>query len=336
MNLGEKETQLKDAGFSNTEIENWKKEKIIKLDAAGFTNADTLEAFGIIPADKNNYKNYFKDVKKQIENEYYQDEVMMSPDDDLLYQDQIAQGKQISTKEFLVGQKFDGDQILKRGYGKTLYDMTYRLANEKGLSEALTEDEPEDYTWFEGLLERAATLGLELPIYGLSFVPGTLAGGPYAGAFTAGAIPGAARSTILKGLEQQSSGQPVEILKNFLQEGIKEGAKQGVTFTATALAPQLKLPVVGKLADKYLTRVASQLTAFEGVGATLNGQLPTLKEFSYSAVLFSALGAVQPKKTMEKRTKEIFVDTGKKPNQVFTDSITNKRILEDVSSRSYV
>ena len=336
MNLGEKETQLKDAGFSNTEIENWKKEKIIKLDAAGFTNADTLEAFGIIPEDKNNYKNYFKDVKKEIENEYYQDEVMMSPDDDLLYQDQIAQGKQISTKEFLVGQKFDGDQILKRGYGKTLYDMTYRLANEKGLSEALTEDEPEDYTWFEGLLERASTLGLELPIYGLSFVPGTLAGGPYAGAFTAGAIPGAARSTILKGLEQQSSGQPVEILKNFLQEGIKEGAKQGVTFAATALAPQLKLPVVGKLADKYLTRVASQLTAFEGVGATLNGQLPTLKEFSYSAVLFGALGAVQPKKTMEKRTKEIFVDTGKKPNQVFTDSITNKRILEDVSSRSYV
>jgi len=336
MNLGEKETQLKDAGFSNTEIENWKKEKIIKLDAAGFTNADTLEAFGIIPADKNNYKNYFKDVKKEIENEYYQDEVMMSPDDDLLYQDQIAQGKQISTKEFLVGQKFDGDQILKRGYGKTLYDMTYRLANEKGLSEALTEDEPEDYTWFEGLLERAATLGLELPIYGLSFVPGTLAAGPYGGAFTAGAIPGAARSTILKGLEQQSSGQPVEILKNFLQEGIKEGTKQGVTFAATALAPQLKLPVFGKLSDKYLTRVASQLTAFEGVGATLNGQLPTLKEFSYSAVLFGALGAVQPKKTMEKRTKEIFVDTGKKPNQVFKDSITNKRILEDVSSRSYI
>ena len=284
---------------------------------------------------KNNYKNYFKDVKKEIENEYYQDVQLFELHYEGLLQ-WIAQGKQISTKEFLVGQKFDGDQILKRGYGKTLYDMTYRLANEKGLSEALTEDEPEDYTWFEGLLERAATLGLELPIYGLSFIPGTLAGGPYGGAFTAGAIPGAARSTILKGLEQQSSGQPVEILKNFLQEGIKEGTKQGVTFAATALAPQLKLPVVGKLSDKYLTRVASQLTAFEGVGATLNGQLPTLKEFSYSAVLFGALGAVQPKKTMEKRTKEIFVDTGKKPNQVFTDSITNKRILEDVSSRSYV
>ena len=39
---------------------------------------------------------------------------------------------------------------------------------------------------------------------------------------------------------------------------------------------------------------------------------------------------------MEDRTKKIFVDTGKKPNQVFKDSIGNKTILEDVSSRSYV
>ena len=39
---------------------------------------------------------------------------------------------------------------------------------------------------------------------------------------------------------------------------------------------------------------------------------------------------------MEDRTKKIFVDTGKKPNQVFKDSIGNKRILEDVSSRPYI
>ena len=93
--------------------------------------------------------------------------------------------------------------------------MTIRLANGEGLSEALTQPEPEDYTWFEGLLERAYTLGLELPLYGISFVPGTLAAGPYGGAITAGAIPGAARATIVKGLEQQSYGEPVTILKIF-------------------------------------------------------------------------------------------------------------------------
>jgi hypothetical protein len=52
--------------------------------------------------------------------------------------------------------------------------------------------------------------------------------------------------------------------------------------------------------------------------------------------MFGALGAVQPKKVMENRTKQIFIDTGKKPNQVFKDSILDKTILEDVSSRTYV
>ena len=334
--LAEQTNILNDAGFSQKEIEDWKKDKIIKLNSAGFSNAEVAEEFGVVPANNNANKDYFNTVKAQLENEYYTQE-STSPDDELLYQSKIDQADAPSLKELVVGKEFDGDEILKRGWGKTLYDMTYRLATEQGLSEAFTQEEPEDYTWFEGLLERGLTLGAELPIYGGSFLAGTGAtGNPIAGAFTAGAIPGAARATILKGLEQQSYGQPVEILKNFLQEGIVEGAKQGTIFATAAIAPQLKLPFVGKLADRYTTRVASQLTAFEGVGAILNGQLPTLKEFSYSAVMFGGLGLVQPKKTMETRTKTIFVDTGKKPNQVFKDSILDKTILEDVSSRSYV
>ena len=334
--LAEQTNILNDAGFSQKEIEDWKKDKIIKLNSAGFSNAEVAEEFGVVPANNNANKDYFNTVKAQLENEYYTQE-SISPDDELLYQSKIDQADAPSLKELVVGKEFDGDEILKRGWGKTLYDMTYRLATDGGLSEAFTQEEPEDYTWFEGLLERGLTLGAELPIYGGSFLAGTGAtGNPIAGAFTAGAIPGAARATILKGLEQQSYGQPVEILKNFLQEGIVEGAKQGTIFATAAIAPQLKLPFVGKLADRYTTRVASQLTAFEGVGAILNGQLPTLKEFSYSAVMFGGLGLVQPKKTMETRTKTIFVDTGKKPNQVFKDSILDKTILEDVSSRSYV
>jgi len=334
MNLAEKEFKLNDAGFSKKEIADWKKEKIQKLNGAGFNNQEILEAFGTTNNNKKVYQDYFSDIKKQIINEYETEEIV-SPDDEMLYQSKIQEGDPLTLKEVVVGKQFDGDAILKRGYGKTLYDMTTRLAKGEGLSEALINPEPEDYTWFEGLLERGTTIGLELPIYGLSFLGGNLAGGPIPGAFAAGAIPGAARATIVKGLEQQSYGEPVTILKNFLQEGLKEGAKQGLTFAATAIAPQLRVGGT-KLADKYITRVASQLTAFEGVGATLNGQLPTLKEFSYSAVLFGGLGLVQPRKTMEDRTKKIFIDTGKKPNQVFNEAITNKRILEDVASRSYI
>jgi len=336
MKLSDQQTLLEQGGFSQKEIEDWKKDKILKLNNAGFSNAEILEEFGAVPADNKANVKYFKNIKEELENEYYTQE-SISPDDELLYQSKIDQADAPSLKELVVGKEFDGDEILKRGWGKTLYDMTYRLATDGGLSEAFTEEEPEDYTWFEGLLERGLTLGAELPIYGGSFLAGTGAtGNPIAGAFTAGAIPGAARETILKGLEQQSYGQPVEILKNFLKDGIAEGVKQGAIFTGAALAPQLKLPFVGKLGDRYLTRVASQLTAFEGAGAILNQQLPTLKEFSYSAVMFGALGVRLPKKTMEDRTKKIFVDTGKKPNQVFKDSLVDKTILEDVGSRSYV
>ena len=339
MKLAEQQTLLEQGGFSQKEIEDWKKDKILTLNNAGFSNAEIAEEFGVVPANNNANKDYFNSVKAQLENEYYTQE-SISPDDELLYQSKIDQADAPSLKELVVAKEFDGDEILKRGWGKTLYDMTYRLATEQGLSEAFTQEEPEDYTWFEGLLERGLTLGLELPIYGLSYIPGKAVGGPTGGAFTAGAIPGAARATILKGLEQQSYGQPVEIVKNFLKEGIVEGAKQGTIFATAAVAPQLRIggtklnPI--KLADRYTTRVASQLTAFEGAGAIINQQLPTLKEFSYSAVMFGALGAVQPKKVMENRTKTIFVDTGKKPNQVFKDSLVDKTILEDVSSRSYV
>jgi len=336
MKLAEQETLLQQGGFSQTEIQNWKKDKVLKLNGAGFSNAEISEEFGVVATDTNSNKEYFNSVKAELENEYYTQE-SISPDDELLYQSKIDQADAPSLKEIVVGKEFDGDEILKRGWGKTLYDMTYRLATDGGLSEAFTQEEPEDYTWFEGLLERGLTLGAELPIYGGSFLAGTGAtGNPIAGAFTAGAIPGAARATILKALEQQSYGQPVEIVKNFLKDGIIEGAKQGTIFATAAIAPQLKIPFVGKLADRYLTRVASQLTAFEGAGAILNQQLPTLREFSYSAVMFGALGAVQPKKTMENRTKKIFVDTGKKPNQVFKDSLVDKTILEDVASRNYV
>lgn len=336
MKLSDQQTLLEQGGFSQKEIEDWKKDKILKLNNAGFSNAEILEEFGVVPADNKANVKYFKNIKEELENEYYTQE-SISPDDELLYQSKIDQADAPSLKELVVGKEFDGDEILKRGWGKTLYDMTYRLATDGGLSEAFTEEEPEDYTWFEGLLERGLTLGAELPIYGGAFLAGTGAtGNPIAGAFAAGAIPGAARETILKGLEQQSYGQPVEILKNFLKDGIIEGAKQGVIFTGAALAPQVTLPFVGKLGDKYLTRVASQLTAFEGAGAILNQQLPTLREFSYSAVLFGALGVRLPKKTMEDRTKKIFIDTGKKPNQVFKDSLVDKTILEDVSSRTYV
>jgi hypothetical protein len=335
MNLGEQKSLLIEAGFTNTEVDDWEKEKVLTLKSAGFNNQQIKEEFGFINNNEKTFLEYFQNISKEMQEQSMQEEII-GPDDQFQYDSMQNRGDEKTVKEFLFGKKFDGDEILKRGWGKTLFSLTERLINEKGLPEALVnENDPKDYTWLEGLMEHALTLGSDLPLYALSALPGVAIGGPYAGAFTAGAIPGAARETIIKGLEQQSYGQPIEVLKNFLTSGVKEGAKQGVIFTSTAVAPQLKIAGT-KLAEKYATRVLSQLSAFEGVGALLNGQLPSLRDFSYSAVLFGALGVYQPKGVVENRTKKIFITTGKKPNEVFNDAVINKRVLEDVSSREYV
>ena len=120
MNLGEQQTQLQEGGFSKTEIENWKKEKVIKLNNAGFNEQEILNEFGVVPDNNNNFTNYFSDVKKEIINEYETQDIV-SPDDEMLYQSKIQQGDPLSLKEVAVGKEFDGDAILKRGWGKTLY-----------------------------------------------------------------------------------------------------------------------------------------------------------------------------------------------------------------------
>ena len=338
MKLGEQKTALQEAGFSFKEINDWQKDKVAKLSKGGFSNFEIASEFDSVPDDKPFIK-YWQGVTEEIKNELYDKDEIVSPEDEMLYNSLQREGDPKSFKDIIVGDKFDYQTIWDRGAGKTLWSLGKRYVDQKGLPEFLSNpEEPEDYTWFEGLLEHATTLGGDLPLYGLSYFPGFLAtGNPYAGAFTSGAIPAAARATIIEGLEQQSYAQPVDILKNFLRVGVKEGIKGGTQFAVTALAPQLRLfPGGAKLQEKYITRFLSQLTAFEGSGAALNQQLPSLKEFSYSAVLFAGLGAIQPKATMKDRTKKIYIDTGKKPNQVFIDATKDRTILEDVSSRSFI
>ena len=68
--LAEQTNILTDAGFSQKEIEDWKKDKVIKLNSAGFSNAEIAEEFGVVPANNNANKDYFSNVKAQLENEY--------------------------------------------------------------------------------------------------------------------------------------------------------------------------------------------------------------------------------------------------------------------------
>ena len=71
MKLAEQETLLHQGGFSQKEIEDWKKDKILKLNNAGFSNAEISEEFGVVSAENKANKEYFNSVKAELENEYF-------------------------------------------------------------------------------------------------------------------------------------------------------------------------------------------------------------------------------------------------------------------------
>ena len=108
------------------------KEKVLELKSAGFNNQEIQEEFGV-KSNNEPFIKYFQDISKEIQEETMQSEIV-GPDDQMLYDSMQEMGDQKSMKEILVGKNFDGDAILKRGWGKTLYDMTYRLSTEKGFA----------------------------------------------------------------------------------------------------------------------------------------------------------------------------------------------------------
>ena len=238
---------------------------------------------------------------------------------------------QKSLKEIVVGKKFDGDQILKRGYGKTLYDMTTRLASGEGLSESLIQPEPEDYTWTEEFLTTLGTLAVDAPIYGASAVVGAPAGNLGAG-FTGAMIPTTTRSTLLKVLENQDEGKPSDVMKIILEETLMEGVKEGAKFSASLALPMLKIPGGKALAEKYISRTAAQIVGYQGTGLILDEEIPDKEEFASTALLFSIFNIRLPKAKAEKKSKQIFIDYGKKPTDVALDSAKNRTVREDLLS----
>lgn len=300
---------LKDGGFSEQEINDHIKTSSEQLLSGGYSQQEVNDFFGIKEVNREPIKTYWQQVKDSIIEPVVE-----------------AGKKREKLKEGIVGKEFQLDTILERGLGRPIGTLAYNLATNKGVPSVYKTEEPEDYTFFEGLLDRAISLGLDLPAYGLGGAVG-LPGGLYSSAFTAGFIPEAARATMLKMLQDREAGNSVDVLNAFIDEGLKAGAISGTQFIGTALAPGL----LGPLGKTYLGKSSSQLLAFEGIGSALHGELPTAREFAYSGALFFGLNAIASSRAKLKAEKT-FVETGKKPTDIYEDSIINKTIDEDMAS----
>jgi len=156
---------LRDGGFSEQEINDHIKTSSEQLLGGGYSQQEVNDYFGVKEINREPIKTYWEQVKQSI------------------VEPVIQAGQKIEKRqEAIVGKEFQLDTILERGLGRPIGTLAYNLATNKGVPSVYKTEEPEDYTFFEGLLDRAISLGLDLPAYGLGGAVG-LPGGLYSSAY---------------------------------------------------------------------------------------------------------------------------------------------------------
>ena len=333
MNLLEEQTLLQEGGFDQKDITAWKQGKIKELQEGGFTNQEIANEFKFEPDTK-----IVKDYVSNVARDYLSGRGIIISEEEMPYQTEQTRSDQLKElkkdiKETVVGEKFDGDYIAEQILGGNLWNLSKRAAKGEGTPEALKLPTPKDYTWTEEFLTTLGTLAVDSPLYAGSALVGLPAGTLGAG-FTGAMIPTTTRATILKVLENQDEGKPSDVMKILLEETLMEGVKEGAKFSASLALPMLKLPGGKALAEKYISRTAAQIIGYQGTGLLLDEEIPTMGEFASTALLFGLFNIRLPKKKAEEKSKQIFIDYGKKPTDVALDLAKNRTVREDILSNN--
>lgn len=305
--------QLKEAGFNDQEIQDYVAKESKQLLNAGFNTQEVNQYFGIKETDTTEIKSYWQSIK------------------DSIVQPVIQAGKKKEEartviQEGLVGKEFDYDLYLERGFGKSINSLRKAYETTGVLPDVFTTKEPEDTGYVEGFIERGATLFADLPYY----LGGALAGspaGPIGATAGAGLIPGTVRQMYITALEKGDVDTFEEWWKIFVNEGIKAGATEAAQLVVASKLPSF----LGPVGQNYFGKLTGQVVGFEGTGALIKGELPTKDDLIYSTGFFAAfgLGELGARKAIEQVKK-----TGKKPAEVYEDTIVDPTIREDIASKN--
>jgi hypothetical protein len=302
--------QLKDAGFNDQEIQDYVAKESKQLLNAGFNNQEVNQYFGIKETDTTEIKSYWQSIRDSIVQPVVQ------------AGQRKEQAIQAVEKEF----DFDYDLYLERGYGKSINSLRKAYETTGVLPEVFTTKEPENTNYIAGFVERGATLFADLPYY----LGGALVGspaGPIGATAGAGFIPGTIRQMYITALEKGEVDTFEEWWKIFVNEGIKAGGTEAAQLVVASKLPSF----LGPVGQNYFGKLAGQVVGFEGTGALIKGELPTKDDLVYSTGFFAAfgLGELGARKAIEQVKK-----TGKKPAEIYEDSIVDPTIREDIGSKN--
>lgn len=238
-------------------------------------------------------------------------------------------------KKFMVGEKSEIANHISTGFQLSNPGLIYNYLYGTEIPKGFGGYEP-DTGWLEGLVQNVSTMIGDAPVYALGAwggqtaipIPGV------GGFFGAGFLNGAVRKTMIEAINNKEVGEPVDFLKIFMEEGLKQGVKEGFQFVTAMKANKL----LGKYGENYIAKSMSRWSAFEGIGALMHGELPSARDLSYSGIFWFLGTAAEgrasaiDKQKVKQKMDQIFIDTGIKPSQVITDSIKDRIIADQVAS----
>jgi len=326
--LLEDTNEMKEFGFSDLEINKYKKEQIQEMKDFGFSEEEIFKEIGMV--HPNTLKN---DEEVTQQNKSFWDNVKTTIGD---------------VKERAIGERLDINW--KKAMGNSLYNLALQQAD-KGIPYEEVIEVDEDTGFLEAGIESLTTLVADLPAYATSISGATLAtGNPATGVGLGLAIPATIRSIFLDQLDKEKVQNFSQFWDNWLLQSLPEDLQKdenvlGILSASKAIGKGLeesalliatgastKILDVTNIPKNFFTKFATRLTAFTGLGAALEQKMPTLDDVLTNAVVFKGVGiAEKGGQMMRNRMKKTLKHPAEVTKEIFEDPI----MLSEVVSKSH-
>lgn len=316
--------KLREAGFSDTEINSWRQETQTELFDAGFTQKEIDDYFGVKEPDMGPTREYFKANLEK-------------------HQAEKAEKQKTQAIDTSVPALPANDWIEAVGAGWQM-SVTGLLQNQKNPDFVMPEDAPTAAR----IVSQVSTLAGDLPAMVAGWVGGGAAmgaagsvvpvagtaAGAFIGANAGGAALPAAMRTFL--MDRYEKGD-IKDFSDFWErssaiawETIKQGAAGAAGGGAGLVAGKAVAPLASAALQKTAT-VSSEIATMVTVGRALEGEVPNAQDFLDAAILVGGLHAAA--RTAGKLRK-IYAKTGLKPTEVLEQAQQNPVLRQEIVSEN--
>ena len=315
------------SGVPIDQINKFKENKILEMRQSDIPPEKISEAFGAVPYNREDIKEYWKSISKEVEKDVGYPEI--------LTEDQIPDDNAADRIEkFLFGsdERYQFKPYFEKAIGNSGINKIIKYHSEGKWGFEVDQPQPEGTGFLEKLTEGAVGLVAELPTFAPGAIVGGLTSGPgggvFGGGFSAGAIQGMYTEALKRGKVKTYS----EWWDIFIEEGLSEGAKTGVKLYSAYKLPLVlgKVPFLNPVVNNIAGKTITQSSAFTAAGLVMNDDLPTAEDFAITTLLFAPFNIKAPKSKID----NVISKTAKKPIDVISDLIKDRTIWEDINSKN--